>query len=186
MNIIIIGKPGSGKGTQAKTLSKKCHLYHFSTGDYFRKEMHLGTELGKRVEHILKTPTLISDDLVNEIAKKVIKEKNHENIVFDGYPRTIIQAKFLDKYLKHPVDHVISLEVSDETALKRQHDRQKRSQREDSTSIEKLKSRLKVFQGMTVPLIEFYKEKNLLHIVDGEPDIKTIAKEIEKIVKCPQ
>ncbi len=186
MNIVILGKPGSGKGTQAEILSKKCNLYHFSTGDYFRKEMYLGTKLGKKVEQILKTPTLIPDELVNEIAKKVIMEHNHENIMFDGYPRTVAQARFLHGYLKKQINYVFLLDVSDEIALKRQHNRQKKNPRVDSSSLEKLKSRLKIFKEMTEPLIEFYKKKNLFQIIDGESDIKTIARELERIVKCQQ
>ena len=178
MNIIILGKPGSGKGTQAKMLAKKYKLNHFSTGELFRKHLKENTELGKKIKLFMNSPNLVPDEIVNEVVKQEVENRNHDNILFDGFPRTLNQAEFLDKILKKPIDHVALLEVSDRTAIKRIQKRQKLDPRTESNTSEKIIERITEFKRLTNPIIEKYKKENKLKIINGESPIKEVSKKI--------
>ena len=174
----ILGKPGSGKGTQASLIAKKYKLHHFSTGGYFRNELKKKTKLGEEIKVVMDSPNLVLDDVANKVATDVIKKFNGENILFDGYPRTVAQAEFLNDKVK--IDLVILLNVSDKIAIERLELRQKTDPRTETDTKQKIKGRLKVFQKLTEPLIEFYKKKKKLCIINGELDIKLVQKEIRK------
>lgn len=182
MNIILLGKPGCGKGTQANIISKKHKLHHLATGVYFREQIKLGTKLGKKIEERMNTSNLVPDDLTNEVVAKAIDKFNHESILFDGYPRTIPELEFLNNFLKKPINHVILLDISDKTAIKRIEGRQKSDPRTESSTKDKIQGRLKVFNQLTLPVIEYYKKQGILKVVNGESTIDKITKEIESII----
>ena len=116
MNIVIFGPPGAGKGTQSKFIVKKYNIYQLSTGDLLRNEIKNGTELGSKISSIMNSGELVSDKIVSDLIEKFISNEDYKNkIIFDGYPRTLIQAKNLDILLKkyqQKIDIVLKLNVS--------------------------------------------------------------------------
>ena len=123
MNLIIFGPPGAGKGTQSKFLEKKFNMFQLSTGDFLRKEVKNNTPIGKKISSIINSGAFVSDDIVSELIEKIIQNKNYHNrIIFDGYPRSISQAKNLEKLLNihnQKIDILLKLSVSLETIKKR-------------------------------------------------------------------
>ena len=123
MNLIIFGPPGAGKGTQSKFLEKKFNMFQLSTGDFLRKEVKKNTPIGKKISSIINSGAFVSDEIVSELIEKIIQNKNYHNrIIFDGYPRSISQAKNLEKLLNihnQKIDLVLKLSVSLETIKKR-------------------------------------------------------------------
>ena len=130
MNIVIFGPPGAGKGTQSKFIVKKYNIYQLSTGDLLRNEIKNGTELGNKISSIMNAGELVSDKIVSDLIEKFISNENYKNqIIFDGYPRTLTQAKNLDillKKYKQKIDIVLKLNVSLETIKKRILERKSR------------------------------------------------------------
>jgi adenylate kinase len=123
MNLVFLGPPGSGKGTQSKILAKKLNLFHISTGDILREEIKKRSKIGKEVQNFIRNGELVPDELILEVIKKRIKKtKNQNGFVFDGFPRTVSQAENLDTLLSdlnQKIDKVIKLSVSDEEVLNR-------------------------------------------------------------------
>ena len=128
MNIVIFGPPGAGKGTQSKFIVNKFNLYQLSTGDLLRNEIKNKTPLGSKISSIINSGELVSDKIVNDLIEKFISNDNYKNkIIFDGYPRSLIQAKKLDDLLikyKQKIDIVLKLSVSLETIKKEFFERQ--------------------------------------------------------------
>ncbi|MBX4209690.1 MAG: adenylate kinase [Mollicutes bacterium PWAP] len=155
--IIFLGAPGVGKGTLAKTLSKKENLEHISTGDIFRYNIKNNTLLGKEVKSILAAGNFVSDDLTNKIVKNTIINK--EGYILDGYPRTINQAKFLLDLVD--IDDVILLDATDQVVIERLTLRSEKEGRTDDTP-EIISKRLEVYNKQTKPLIDFFKSKGIL------------------------
>ena len=122
MNIVIFGPPGAGKGTQSKFIVSKFNLYQLSTGDLLRSEIKNKTELGSKISSIINSGELVSDKIVSNLIEKFVSNDTYKNkIIFDGYPRTLIQAKNLDDLLKkyeQKIDIVLNLSVSLETVKK--------------------------------------------------------------------
>ena len=123
MNLVIFGPPGAGKGTQSSFIVKKYNLYQLSTGELLRKEIKNNSELGNKISSIINKGNLVSDDIVGNLIEKHVANKIYKNrIIFDGYPRNLIQAKFLDQILKknnQRIDIVLKLNVSLNTIKKR-------------------------------------------------------------------
>lgn len=122
INIIIIGPPGSGKGTQAKKLADSLNLFHFSTGDLIRSEIQQKTELGISIEHYVKQGDLVPDNIMTELVKQVVYQNINQGIVFDGYPRSVEQVYILDGVLNEynaEIDVVILIDIDDETVVSR-------------------------------------------------------------------
>ena len=211
MNIILFGPPGAGKGTQADNISKKFNLHKVSTGELLRDEIHKNTDLGVKIKSIVDRGSLVSDDIINNLIIKVFAEKNFSNrIIFDGYPRNISQAKNLDllvKRNKQKISCVLSLDVKKETIIKRILGRQvctkcglifnkyfKPSTKDSHSCDEKYLSkrsddyekiivnRFETYLNITFPILEFYKNQNLLHIINGDAEISMIYREIEAII----
>jgi len=176
-NYIFLGAPGVGKGTMASLLSGEKGLVHISTGEIFRKEIREQTELGKQVTSLLDSGQYVSDEITNAIVKKAIstKECKTKGFILDGYPRTIVQANFLDS-LGVDVKAVL-LDASDDTIISRLNGRN--SGRADDNP-EVIKTRLKVYNESTAPLIDYYKEKGLLIVINAEDTIEENFKVVKK------
>lgn len=176
INLIIIGAPGSGKGTQAKLIQKHFGLRHFSTGAQIRQEIAAGTEVGLQAKDCVEKGQLVPDDLINKIVEKAILE-DHEGIIFDGYPRSIVQEETLDQLLsKHreaPIRAFIYLDVRKELLLERVLERGKISGRADDTA-EVFEDRYRAYLAETEPLVESYRKKGILVEVDGNDTIENI------------
>ena len=185
MNIVIFGPPGAGKGTQSKFIVDKFNLFQLSTGDLLRNEIKNKTSLGSEISSIINSGELVSDKIVGNLIEKFISNDNYKNkIIFDGYPRTLIQAKNLDDLLtkyKQKIDIVLKLSVSLETVKKRILERQTQENRTDDSEEIAIK-RFKTYEKSSEPVIDYYKQSNLLKVVNGEAGISKINSEISGLI----
>ena len=185
MNLIIFGPPGAGKGTQADFIVNKYNLYKLSTGEVLINEIKNKTELGKEISSIINSGSLVSNDIVKKLVENFISNEEYKDkLIFDGYPRNLIQAKTLDKLLikyGQKLDLVLKLSVSLETIKKRILERQTLEKRADDYEDIAIK-RYNTYEKSTEPVIEYYKNLNLLKVVDGERSIDQINKEISDII----
>ena len=185
MNIVIFGPPGAGKGTQSKFIVNKFNLYQLSTGDLLRNEIKNKTKLGSEISSIINSGELVSDEIVGNLIEKFVSNSNYKNqIIFDGYPRTLIQAKNLDDLLKkykQKIDIVLKLSVSLETVKKRILERQAQEKRADDNEKIAIK-RYKTYEKSSEPVIDYYKRSNLLKVVNGEAGITEINVEISGLI----
>ena len=184
MNIILLGKSGAGKGTQASLLAKRFNFQHFSTGELFRRHLKDNTDLGKKIYYVMHSSKLVPDEIVNEVVLAELDRMQHDNIVFDGYPRTIPQAKYLNSSLKNPIDYVFLLAVYDSTALERMSKRQEIDQRSETDGLERRISRLKEYEHLTSPLVWWYDDRQKLIVINGEECPSCISRKIEGYIKC--
>ena len=187
MNIVIFGPPGAGKGTQSKFLVQKFNLNQLSTGDLLRKEIKNNTDLGKKISSIINSGELVSDEIVGNLIEKFISdEKIKNNIIFDGYPRTLNQAKNLEELLKknnQKIDIVLKLSVSLEIVKKRISERKNQEKRADDNEEIAIK-RYKTYEQSSAQVLEYYKQLNLLKIVNGEASISEINTEISGLIEA--
>lgn len=185
-NIVIFGAPGSGKGTQSDLMIEKYGLGHISTGDVLRKEIKEETELGKTAKMFIDKGQLIPDDLMIDILAHVYDGfgKEHEGVIFDGFPRTIPQAEALSKMLDergHKVAAMIELDVPEEELMARLIKRGQESGRSDDNE-ETIKKRLDVYHSQTAPLIEWYKKENIHNHINGLGEMSRIFGDICQVV----
>ena len=159
LNIVIFGAPGSGKGTQSARIVEKYGLNHISTGDVLRSEMKNETELGKIAKDYIEKGQLVPDELIVDMLAKVLDSKvNSKGVIFDGFPRTIPQAKALKEMLNKrgtDVSVMLNLQVEEEELINRLLERGKVSGRSDD-NLETIKSRLDVYHKQTAPLADYY------------------------------
>ena len=185
MNIVIFGPPGAGKGTQSKFIVNKYNLHQLSTGDLLRKEIKNKTKLGSEISSIINSGELVSDKIVSNLIEKFISNDTFKNkIIFDGYPRTLIQAMNLDDVLKkykQKIDIVLKLSVSLETVKKRILQRQMQEKRADDSEEIAIK-RYKTYEKSSEPVINYYKQSNLVKVVNGEAGISEINSEISRLI----
>ena len=185
MNLIIFGPPGAGKGTQSKYIANKYYLYQLSTGELLRNEIKNKTELGLKISSIINSGELVSDEIVSNLIEKFISNNNYKNkIIFDGYPRTLSQAKNLDNLLnkyKQKIDIVLKLSVNLETVKKRILERQTQENRADDNEEIAIK-RYRTYEKSSEPVINYYKQSNLLKVVNGEAGISEINSEISSLI----
>lgn len=186
-NLVIFGAPGSGKGTQSECLIENYGLYHISTGEVLRDHIKRGTELGKIADSYISVGKLIPDELMINILADVL-DKNAEatgkGVIFDGFPRTIEQAKALKTMLAErgsQVHVVIGLEVPDEELVDRLVKRGKESGRSDD-NLETITKRLEVYHSQTSPLRDFYVAEGLYAAINGSGSIDSIFADICKAV----
>ncbi|MDI9641986.1 MAG: adenylate kinase [Archaeoglobales archaeon] len=212
MNLILLGAPGAGKGTQAKIITDNFKIPQISTGDMLREAVAKGTELGKKAREYMNQGKLVPDEVVIGIVKERLKQKDCENgFILDGFPRTIAQAEALDTMMSElgkKIDAVININVSEDEIVKRIvnrricekcgaiyhliYDPPKKSgvcdkcggelYQRDDDKEEVVRERFKVYRKNTEPLIEYYKRKGILYEVDGTKDIEKVKAEILSIL----
>ena len=187
MNIVIFGPPGAGKGTQSKFIVKKYNMYQLSTGELLRNEIKNNTKLGNEISSIINEGELVSDSIVSNLIERFISSEALKNkIIFDGYPRNLNQAINLDNQLKkynQKIDLVLKLSENLETIKKRIHERKTQEKREDDNQEIAIK-RFITYEKSTGPILEYYKNSNLLKVVNGENSINEINNEISGIIDC--
>ena len=185
MNIVIFGPPGAGKGTQSKFIVKKYNIHQLSTGDLLRDEIKNGTELGSKISSIMNSGELVSDIIVGDLIEKFISNENYKNkIIFDGYPRTLPQAKNLDILLKNynqKINMVLKLNVSLETIKKRILERKTIEKRADDNEDIVIK-RFQTYQKSSETVLNYYEQTKLLKVVNGENSISQINNEISGLI----
>ena len=185
MNIVIFGPPGAGKGTQSKFIANNFKLHQLSTGDLLRSEIKKRTKLGLEISSIINSGELVSDKIVGDLIEKFIRNDTYrDKTIFDGYPRTINQAKNLDNLLKkynQKIDIVLKLSVSLETVKKRILERKMQEQRTDDNEEIAIK-RYQNYEKSSKPVIDFYNETKLIKVVNGENSISQINDEISGLI----
>ena len=192
INLILLGPPGAGKGTQAKRLEDKYGLKQLSTGDMLRAEISAGSELGLKAKSIMDSGALVSDEIVIAMIASRMEQADCKNgVIFDGFPRTVAQAEALDKMLEakgRPLSAVIELKVDEEALVKRLNNRIAETKargepvRGDDNE-ETLRKRLQVFREQTAPIIPYYDSKDMLQSVDGMAAIEVVEAELAKILQ---
>lgn len=192
INLILLGPPGAGKGTQAKRLEDKYGLKQLSTGDMLRAEISAGSELGLKAKSIMDSGALVSDEIVIDMIAGRMEQPDCKNgVIFDGFPRTVAQAQALDHMLENkgrPLSAVIELKVDEEALVKRLNNRIAETKargepvRGDDNE-ETLRKRLQVFRDQTAPIIPYYKDKGMLQSVDGMAAIEVVETELARILQ---
>ncbi|HNV97183.1 MAG TPA: adenylate kinase [bacterium] len=204
MNIVFIGMPGSGKGTQAQKLAQKLSLPFISTGDLFRSQIEKQTEIGQKVKQIIDAGNLVSDDITFELLKQGIQDFDiSKGVVLDGFPRNLNQAKMLDEYLK--IDKVININLSETEIMVRIGGRRtcicgatyhikfnppkvenicdvckKELFVRDDAKEESIKTRIEIYRKNADPLLDFYRQKGIVIDIDGDPAIDNVENEINQ------
>lgn len=185
LNLVLFGPPAAGKGTQAKRLVTERDLVQLSTGDMLRAAIKSGSELGQKVEGIMKAGDLVSDEIVIALIDEQLEARaGAAGFIFDGFPRTVAQAEALDIVLKkrgESVDSVIRLKVEDDAILGRIAKRFEEQGRKDDNP-ETFKHRLDTYNKQTAPLLPYYSAQGKLTEVDGMADIVTVAASISEVL----
>lgn len=213
MNLILLGAPGAGKGTQAKIIMEKYNIPQISTGDMLREAVGKGTELGKKAQEFMKQGKLVPDEIVIGIVRERLKQKDcKDGFILDGFPRTIAQAEALDKLLAEmgkKIDAVINVNVPEEEVVKRIVNRRTCKKcgaiyhliysppkidgicdkcggelyQREDDKEETVRERFRVYRKNTEPLINYYRKKGVLYDVDGTKDIEGVKKDVLSILE---
>ena len=185
MNIILFGPPGAGKGTQAKYLVKKIDGFQISTGDILRDEIKKDTDVGKIIINDMNDGKFISDEIVNKLIKSIIFDPFKKNkLIFDGYPRSLSQAKNLDLLLKESsqkIDLIFFLNVNKDTIIERIQKRKIIENRSDDELNTTLR-RYDRYMETTRPVLDFYSKKQNFHEIDGTLKISEITNKIDTFI----
>jgi adenylate kinase len=183
LNVIIFGAPGTGKGTQSLNIIEKYKLVHLSTGDILREEIKNGSQIGLNAKSYIDAGQLVPDSVIIDLLfDRASKYADINGYIFDGFPRTTLQAEKLDETIekdKAPISLVLFLDVTEEELTKRIMLRSQISGRADDTE-EVIKKRIEVYEAQTKPLLDYYRKQGKLIAVDG---MGTIEEVFEKIVK---
>ncbi len=186
INIVLFGKPGAGKGTQAEFLKEKYNLVHLSTGDIFRFNMKNDTDLGKLAKSYIEKGDLVPDEVtIKMLQDEVEKNPNAKGFLFDGFPRTIPQADALDTFLKTKnweVTATVALEADDEILVQRLLERGKTSGRADDQDEEKIRNRYQEYNEKTAPLIDYYKAQGKFYSVNGIGSVAEVTERLSLII----
>jgi adenylate kinase len=216
LNILLLGPPGAGKGTQAKRLEERYGMVQLSTGDILRAERASGSALGRQVQAIMDSGKLVSDDIMIALIAQRIAALQGKGFILDGFPRTVPQAQALDEMLQKnriALDHVIELTVDERALIDRisgrfsckkcgasYHDRYHRPKQDGQCDVcgshefirrpddnaETVKARLAAYRDQTAPILPYYRAKGVLRSIDGMADIDTVTRQIETILKKPK
>jgi len=185
-NIVLFGKPGAGKGTQAEFLKTKYNLVHISTGDVFRFNMKNDTELGKLAKSFIHEGQLVPDSVtIDMLQAEVEKNTDANGFIFDGFPRTAAQAKALDVFLESKnmeLSGTVALEANDEVLIERLLERGKVSGRADDQDEAKIRNRFDEYNEKTAPLIDFYSTQEKFHSVNGIGTIEDITGRLSAVI----
>ena len=185
MNIILFGPPGAGKGTQSKYLVKKLNAFQISTGDLLREEIKKNSDIGKAITNDMNNGKFISDDIVNKLIENLISDPQKKNkLIFDGYPRSLSQAKNLEVLLKNSnqsIDLILFLNVNKETILKRLEKRKIIENRSDD-NLDTIVRRYESYMETTQPVLNFYSENPNFKEIDGGLEIEEITRKIDAFI----
>jgi len=185
VNLIIFGPPGAGKGTQAKYLVKKFNSFQISTGDMLREEINKNSEIGKKIINNMNEGKFVEDEIVNKLLEEIIFDSSKMNkLIFDGYPRTINQAKNLENLLNksnQKIDYIFFLNVSKDSIVRRIEKRKILEKRSDDDASTILK-RYDTYMEVTKPVLDFYSSKSNFYEIDGSAEIEEISSKIEQIL----
>ena len=212
MNLILLGPPGAGKGTQAVKIVEKYHIPHISTGDIFRENIKKGTELGKKAQEYMNRGELVPDDLVIEIAcNRLLAEECAQGFLLDGFPRTVYQAEKLDEFLEShgkKVEHVLDIAVDKEELIARLIGRRVCKSCGASYHIvnmppkkegvcdtcggelyqraddtkETVENRIEVYEAQTMPLIDYYEKAGVIAHIDGSTGLENVFADIVNVL----
>ena len=185
MNIILFGPPGAGKGTQSKFLVSKLKNFQVSTGDILREEIKKNSSLGQQIINNMNEGKFVSDEIVNGLIEKIIFDPQKKGkLIFDGYPRSLSQAKHLDLLLdksKQKIDHIFFLNVNKDTIVERIEKRKEIENRSDDDTDTILK-RYDTYMDTTRPVLDFYSKNLNFHEINGTQEIDQITREIEAFI----
>ncbi len=184
--IVLFGKPGAGKGTQAQFLKEKYNLTHISTGDVFRFNLKNDTELGKQAKVFIDQGGLVPDEItINMLANEVSNNMDKAGFLFDGFPRTIKQAEALEELLKEKnIKFVgtIGIDADDEILVSRILERGKTSGRSDDQDENKIRNRYTEYNEKTAPLVNYYEDKSQYTAVDGIGTVEEVTERLSKVI----
>ena len=185
MNVVIFGPPGAGKGTQAHNIVKKFKLHQISTGDLLRDEVKKKSSIGKEIENLISKGDFATDEIVNELIENIIFDPDKKNrLIFDGYPRSLNQAKNLDLLLEktqQKINFIFFLNVKKETIIKRIEKRKIIEKRSDD-NLEIILKRYDTYMETTKPVLEFYSKNSNFFEINGDEKIYEISSKIEQIL----
>ena len=185
MNIILFGPPGAGKGTQSKYLVSKLNNFQISTGDILREEIKKNSDIGQQITNKMNEGKFVSDEIVNSLIKKLMDDpQKKDKLIFDGYPRSLSQAKYLDLLLENSnqkIDHIFFLNVNKDTIIERIEKRKILEDRSDDNTVTSLK-RYDTYMVTTRPVLDYYSNNLNFHEIDGTQEINHITKEIEAFI----
>ena len=185
MNIILFGPPGAGKGTQSKYLVKKINGFQISTGDMLRNEIYKNSEIGNEIINDMNDGKFISDKIVNKLIKEIIFDSQKKNrLIFDGYPRSLSQAKNLDTFLndsKQKIDFIFFLNVNKDVIIKRIEKRKSLENRSDD-DLNTILKRYDTYMKTTKPVLEYYSKNPNFHEIDGALEIDEITNKIDAFI----
>ena len=185
MNLILFGPPGAGKGTQAKHLVKKLNGFQVSTGEMLRNEIQNNSEIGKLIINDMNDGKFVNDEIVNKLIDKAISDPLKKGkLIFDGYPRSLSQAKNLDLLLdssNQRINHIFFLNVNKDTIIKRIEKRKVLENRSDD-ELETILKRYDTYMETTRPVLDYYSKNSNFHEIDGTQEIDEITKKIDTFI----
>ena len=186
MNIILFGPPGAGKGTQAKYLVKKLNGFQISTGDMLRDEIKKDSDIGKKIINDMNDGKFVNDEIVNKLIKSIVSDpKKRNKLIFDGYPRSLSQAKNLDLLLNNSnqkIDLIFFLNVNKDTIVKRIEKRKNEENRSDD-NLNTILKRYDTYMETTKPVLNFYSKNPNFNEIDGTLEIEEITAKIDTFLQ---
>jgi len=188
LDIVILGPPGAGKGTQGKLIAADAGIPHINTGDMFRAECAAATELGERVKAILDAGDLVPDELTIEVVRaRLDQDDTVDGFILDGFPRTLAQAEALDRVLERidrgELSAVLDFELPDDTAVQRLLGRAAVEGRSDDLP-DKVRHRLDVYHEKTEPLVDYYRSRGLLVPIHADRSIEDVFSEVQDALEA--